>query len=104
MDNAWLTILATLIGAGAGIGGGLLGAYLQARLEREKAQRAREEIYDKETREAMQQLTVHLAAAIYAMCWLTWHARHNSTCLTREHIASSEKDGGSRRECHSPDV
>jgi len=92
IDAPTATLLGALVGAASGITGGLITVWLQLRLERAKWPKAREDALVQDLREAIQQLTVRMAAALHSMCWLTWIAEERVSRITVERIKSYDDE------------
>jgi hypothetical protein len=74
LDQAAAALLGAAIGAFSGFGGSYLTAVRQSHLERERWQRARDDVVRADTRRAMEQLTRDMAALSHSMMWATYKA------------------------------
>jgi hypothetical protein len=98
-NGSWQTIasalpgvLGALVGALAAIGGSVFTSNRQARLEKDKWQRAKEDEWEKETRLALADLTKSLAAAVHAIAWCTWCAMYEPEEMHRKHFDRYDKE------------
>jgi len=80
------------VGALAAIGGSVFTSNRQARLEKDKWQRAKEDEWEKETRLALAELTKSLATAVHAIAWCTWCAMYEPEEMHRKHFDRYDRE------------
>ncbi|MBI5294253.1 MAG: hypothetical protein HY869_02175 [Chloroflexi bacterium] len=80
------TLTGVLIGAIAGILGGYLSGWQQARLERQKWQRSRQDDTAKEISLAVAELMKKMAATAQNISWFTWEADYRPDRITKEAV------------------
>lgn len=92
MDQNTGIILAAGIGAASVLGGSLITMLLQFNLEKRKWLRKRDDAQRKDLMVAVERFNTKIAAAIHAMCWLTWIAMEVSFRLNQAKIEQYEKE------------
>ncbi len=86
------SVMGTIVGAMVAFVGVLFAGWRQARLERDKWERAQSDEWDKETRLALAELTRGLAAGVHAIAWCTWKAKYEPDEMKNVDFAKYDKE------------
>jgi hypothetical protein len=69
------TFLAALVAAAAAIAAASLTTWRALKSEQSRIKEDREKVLSEDLSDAIQQLTIKMAASLHSMCWLTWLAK-----------------------------
>lgn len=92
MDPVLASLMGAVIGGLFGIAGGILTGLRQAKLEKDRWLRTRQDDIERETRLAVAELAKKMAAATQVILWLTAKANLTPNRLTQEDITGYDKD------------
>jgi hypothetical protein len=86
------TFLAALVAATAAIAAASLTTWRALKSEQSRIEEDREKVISEALSDAIQQLTMKMAASLHSMCWLTWLAKRGPARVNRKRLDLYDKE------------
>ncbi len=85
MNEAFISIMVSVVGLLSGVIGATIAARYQLKLEQEKWRAMRQDSLEKETRLAVAELCKKMVEVVQEIGWLSWSANYQPNRITLEH-------------------